>query len=85
MARDPLAAVGLTATPQTQPIPGRTDQVRNNAGGYVFGKDLFTKVEDFLILGTTGGTFYITEDRLTVDNAGWLIQAVRADGPGSCG
>jgi len=80
MARDPLAAVGLTATPQMQRIPGRTDQVRNNAGGYVFDKDLFTKVEDFLILGTTGGTFYITEDRLTVDNAGWLIQAIQADG-----
>jgi TROVE domain len=80
MARDPLAAVSLTATPQTQPIPGRTDQVRNNAGGYVFAKDLFTKVEDFLILGATGGTFYITEDRLTMDNAGWLIQAVQADG-----
>jgi 60 kDa SS-A/Ro ribonucleoprotein len=80
MARDPLAAVGLTATPQTQPILGRTDQVRNHAGGYVFAKDLFTKVEDFLILGTTGGTFYITEDRLTVDNAGWLIQAIQADG-----
>jgi 60 kDa SS-A/Ro ribonucleoprotein len=80
MARDPLAAVGLTATPQIQPILGRTDQVRNNAGGYVFAKDLFTKAEDFLILGTTGGTYYITEDRLTVDNAGWLIQAIQADG-----
>jgi len=80
MTRDPLAAVALTTTPQTRPIPGRTDQVRNNAGGYVFAKDLFTKVEDFLILGTTGGTFYITEDRLTVDNAGWLIQAIQADG-----
>ena len=80
MARDPLAAVGLTATPQIQPILGRTDQVRNNAGGYVFAKELFSKVEDFLILGTTGGTYYIAEDRLTVDNAGWLIQAIQADG-----
>lgn len=80
MARDPLAAVGLTATPQMQPILGRTDQVRNNAGGYVFAKDLFTKVEDFLILGTTGGTYYISEDRLTMGNAGWLIEAIQADG-----
>jgi 60 kDa SS-A/Ro ribonucleoprotein len=80
MARDPLAAVGLTATAQIQRILGRTDQLRNNAGGYVFAKDLFTKVEDFLVLGTTGGTYYITEDRLTVDNAGWLIQAIQADG-----
>jgi 60 kDa SS-A/Ro ribonucleoprotein len=80
MAHDPLAAVRLTATPQIQPILGRTDQVRNNAAGYVFAKDLFTKTEDFLTLGTTGGTYYITEDRLTVDNAGWLIQAIQADG-----
>lgn len=80
MARDPLAAVGLTATPQMQRIPGRADQVRNNAGGYVFARDLFPKVEDFLIPGTTGGTFYITEDRLTVDNTDWLIQAIQADG-----
>ena len=80
MARDPLTAVGLTATPQMQRIPGRTDQVRNNAGGYVFAKDSFTKVEDFLVLGTTGGTFYISEDRLTMDNAGWLIAAIQADG-----
>jgi hypothetical protein len=82
MARDPLAAVGLTATPQTQRILGRTDQVRNNAGGYVFAKDLMTKVEDFLILGTAGGTYYISEDRLTMDNAGWLIQAIQSDGAG---
>jgi hypothetical protein len=38
MARDPLAAVGLTATPQIQPILGHSDQVRNNADGYVFAK-----------------------------------------------
>ena len=80
MARDPLAVVGLTATPQTRRIPGRTDQVRNNAGGYVFGKDLFTKVEDFIVRGTAGGTYYISEDRLTTDNTGWLIQAIQADG-----
>ncbi len=80
MARDPLAAVSLTATPQTERIPGRSDQVRNNAGGYVFGKDLFTKVEDFLILSTAGGTYYISEDRLTTDNVDWLTQAIQADG-----
>ncbi|MDX6395744.1 MAG: 60 kDa SS-A/Ro ribonucleoprotein, partial [Streptosporangiaceae bacterium] len=61
MARDPLAAVSTISTPQTQRIPGRADQVRNNTGGYVFGQDLWTKLEDFLILGTTGGTYYLRE------------------------
>jgi 60 kDa SS-A/Ro ribonucleoprotein len=81
MARDPLAAVSTLATPQSQPIPGRTDQVRNAAGGYVFAKDLWTRLEDFLILGTTGGTYYVGEDKLTADNADVVFQAVAADGP----
>jgi hypothetical protein len=54
MRQDPLAAVSLAATPQTQPIPG-TAQVRNAASGYVFAKDQWNQwnqVEDFLILGT---------------------------------
>jgi 60 kDa SS-A/Ro ribonucleoprotein len=81
MPRDPLAAISTVATPQTKPVPGRADQVRNNAGGYVFAKDLWTRLEDFLILGTTGGTYYLGEDRLTADNADVVFQAVREDGP----
>ncbi|WP_214318526.1 TROVE domain-containing protein [Nonomuraea sediminis] len=81
MARDPLAAVSTIATPQTQPIPGRTDQVKNAAGGYVFGKDLWTRLEDFLILGTTGGTYYVSEGMLTAENAGVVFQAINEDGP----
>lgn len=78
---DPLAAVTTVATPQSQPIPGReADQVRNAAGGYVFGKDLWTRLEDFLILGTTGGTYYVNEDELTAENAGVLFEALAADG-----
>ncbi|MDF5751840.1 TROVE domain-containing protein [Spongiactinospora sp. TRM90649] len=80
MARDPLAAVSTVATPQTQRIPGRTDQVRNAAGGYVFAKDLWTRVEDFLILGTTGGTYYVGEDELTAENADVLFQAIASNG-----
>lgn len=81
MARDPLASVSAFATPQTQPIPGRTDQVRNAAGGYAFAKDVWRKLEDFLILGTTGGTYYVGENQLTADNAGVLFQAIAEDGP----
>ncbi|MEU1387980.1 MULTISPECIES: TROVE domain-containing protein [unclassified Nonomuraea] len=81
MARDPLAGVSAIATPQTHPIPGRSDQVRNAAGGYVFAKDVWRRLEDFLILGTTGGTYYVGESRLTAENAGVLFQAIAEDGP----
>ncbi|RCG31950.1 TROVE domain-containing protein [Sphaerisporangium album] len=81
MPRDPLASITTHATPQTQRIPGRTDQVRNAAGGYVYPKDTWTRLEDFLILGTTGGTYYVGEDKLTAENAGLLFQAIAEDGP----
>ncbi|WP_327107473.1 TROVE domain-containing protein [Nonomuraea glycinis] len=79
--RDPLAGISTIATPQTQRLPGRTDQVENAAGGYVFAKDLWQRVEDFLILGTTGGTYYVSENKMTADNADALFQAIAEDGP----
>lgn len=81
MARDPLAGISTITTPQTQRIPGRTDQVLNNAGGYVFAKDTWERVEDFILLGTCGGTYYVGEDKLTADNADVLFVAVAEDGP----
>jgi 60 kDa SS-A/Ro ribonucleoprotein len=81
MARDPLAAISTWSTPQTRRIRGRTDQVRNAAGGYAFGKDLWRRVEDFLILGTTGGTYYLGEDRLTEANVDVLVAALADNGP----
>lgn len=82
MARDPLARVtGNVHTPQNQPIPGReAEQVRNNAGGYTFAKDVWTRLEDFLILGTEGGTYYLGEDKLTEQNVGVVREAITADG-----
>lgn len=80
MPRDPLATFSTVRTSQTQPIPGRTDQARNNAGGYVFGKDLWRKLEDFLILGTTSGTYYVAEQAHTFTNVQVVDDAVAADG-----
>jgi 60 kDa SS-A/Ro ribonucleoprotein len=72
----------LRPSPQSPPRrPGRADQVRNNAGGFVFAKDLWTRFEDFVILGTSGGTYYLGEDKLTADNADVVFQAVSEDGP----
>lgn len=80
MRADPLARVSVHSTPQTQPIPGEK-QVKNAAGGYVYDKDLWNRLEDFLILGTTGGTYYVGEDKLTAENADVLFQAISEDGP----
>ena len=80
MRQDPLAAVSLAATPQTKPIPGES-QFRNAAGGYLFAKDQWNQVEDFLILGTTGGTYYTDQDKLTTANVDQLFAAIAADGP----
>lgn len=79
MARDPLAAITTVATPQTRPVPGRAGQVRNNAGGYVFARDLWERLEDFLVLGTAGGTFYLGEEALTAANTDVLFDAIRED------
>jgi len=78
--RDALARISAVMTPQRLPLAGR-DQVRDAAGGYVFASDLWTQVEDFLILGTAGGTYYVGEDALTVANAGVLLRAIAEDGP----
>jgi 60 kDa SS-A/Ro ribonucleoprotein len=78
--RDALARVSALATPQRRPLAGR-EQVRNAAGGYVFAADMWTQVEDFLILGTTGGTYYVGADTLTAANVDVLDRAIAADGP----
>lgn len=74
------AARGLSQTPQDRPMPGRTDMVQNNAGGYVFKVDLWERLRRFLILGSEGGTYYESERDLTEKNAGAVIEALRADG-----
>lgn len=71
----------LTNTPQTQPIPGRTDMVKNSAGGYGWEKDTWTQLRDFIILGTEGGTFYADERSHTYRNVGVVAKALAEDGP----
>lgn len=66
-------------TPQSQPIPG-SKQVLNNAGGYVFELDKWKQLERFLILGTEGGTYYVSEKSLTANNAHAAMACIQADG-----
>lgn len=71
--------VGTKQTPQHRPIPGST-QVKNSAGGYSFAVSDSDRLTRFLILGSQGGTYYSTEQELTVENADAIIRLIKADG-----
>jgi 60 kDa SS-A/Ro ribonucleoprotein len=64
-------------TPQSEPIPGT---VANSAGGYSFPVDHWTRLNRFLILGSEGGTYYISETKLTKENADALFTCIKDDG-----
>ncbi|HVH97813.1 MAG TPA: hypothetical protein VM869_03855, partial [Enhygromyxa sp.] len=55
------------STPQSEPASPK--QAPNNAGGYSFVLDDRARLERFLILGSEGGTYYVSERALTIDNA----------------
>lgn len=67
-------------TPQSEPIPG-TSQVPNSAGGYTWAIDKWTSFERFLILGSEGGTYYINQRKLTVENVSAVLECINEDGP----
>ena len=53
--------------PQTEQLNER--QVRNNAGGFVFAVDNWTRLNRFLILGSDTNTYYQKASQLTRENA----------------
>ncbi len=67
------------STPQTEEVQGK-NQVKNNAGGFVFSQDSFSQLNRFLILGSEGKQYYVTEKKLTVDNAKNVIACIQQDG-----
>jgi 60 kDa SS-A/Ro ribonucleoprotein len=66
------------------PVPqneqARDDEVKNNAGGFVFGVDPFVRLRRFLILGAQGGTYYVGERKLVLENAKCVQECLRLDG-----
>ena len=66
-------------TPQTQPMSGM-NQVRNSAGGYVWALDPWQRLHRFLILGSEGGSYYATEQTLTIENANNVLACIQVDG-----
>ena len=79
----------IRKTPQSQPIPrlkmsgagpGREpEQVKNDAGGYVFQLDDWNRLDRFLVLGSSGGTYYVSERKLTLDSAACVQHCLEAD------
>ncbi|HEX7243792.1 MAG TPA: TROVE domain-containing protein [Longimicrobiaceae bacterium] len=67
-------------TPQSLPIPGSA-QVPNSAGGYAWPLDRWDRLDRFLVLGSEGGTFYVGERELTVENARGAAECIAEDGP----
>lgn len=65
-------------TPQSE--PAREDQVKNNAGGYVFAIDKWARLRRFLILGSEGGTYYVDQRKLTLDNVKCVQECLAEDG-----
>ena len=67
-------------TPQSEAIPG-TSQVKNSAGGFSWQVDDWARLDRFLILGTEGGTYYASEQKLTKDSAEAVLRCIQSDGP----
>jgi len=76
---DPLRQASTRATPQSKRALGRTDQVQNDAGGFVFETDPWHQLDRFLIMGTWGNTIYVTEQKLTFDNVSHLMDLISED------
>jgi 60 kDa SS-A/Ro ribonucleoprotein len=64
--------------PQSAPLPG---QVANSAGGFAWAVDDWARLDRFLVLGAEGGTYYVRERALTIDNARAVERCIHADGP----
>src|SRR5687767_5720231 len=67
------------ATPQAEPIPGSA-QVPNSAGGHAWALDDWARLDRFLVLGSEGGTYYVGEPQLSLENAQAVLRCVEADG-----
>ena len=61
-----LSRVASRRTPQSQPILG-AGQSRNSAGGYGWAVDDWVRLDRFLILGCEGGSYYASEQALSLD------------------
>lgn len=64
--------------PQTEAVDAR--QILNNAGGYAFAVDEWTRLDRFLILGSEAATYYQSARKLTRENATSVRKCYELDG-----
>ncbi|MEN3000469.1 MAG: TROVE domain-containing protein [Armatimonadota bacterium] len=57
-------------------LPGQT---RNYAGGFAYPLEPRQQLDRFLILGTEGGTYYVSERRLTLDNVRAVLELLERE------
>lgn len=66
-----------TATPQTQPIPGRESQmIQGRSGGWMFDAGLWKMLQRCLLIGTAKSTYYVGKNELTEDFVAVIRQAI---------
>jgi 60 kDa SS-A/Ro ribonucleoprotein len=75
MTTDPLTRISTRQTPQSEQAD--PNQVANSAGGFSFAVTPENRIRRFLINGVDGGTFYISEQKLTAENAAVVLDWAR--------
>lgn len=75
MAKHLSMAFGQTTTDLARP-----NQVKNNSDAYVFNTGMWMHLSRFLILGTEGGSYYVSERALTQQNAANSLSCIKEDG-----
>ncbi len=66
-------------TPQSEKLPG-SNQEKNSGGGFSFLTTDMERLRRFLILGSEGGSFYVGEKELTIDNLAAVNRCIVQDG-----
>ena len=64
----------MEVVPQSQPL--NADQVMNDAGGFVYALDDMKRFCRFLVLGSEGGSYYATQEKLSMENAQALMRLI---------
>lgn len=65
-----------TSYTQLEQAPGT---VKNNGGGYSFQLNKWKQLDRFLILGSEGGTYYVSERKLTKENITCIDACIKED------
>lgn len=70
----------VKASKATQLQKAHAKQEQNNAGGFSFKLDKWKRLDQFLILGSEKGSYYVKEEKLSEENAKNLADCIKEDG-----